>query len=270
MKLCLLFHCLCESYSTVHSNGQELFVSVSDVETMIQQLLDRGYTFRSPEDPGSNTVTITFDDGYYNNFLFSPLADTHHIPFIIFVSAYYLTSGRGFPWLMDGATRYREMADFDYYREYDAGFADKGALEANDLHRPFTIEELSALTQTTSVEIGCHGYLHQPLSKKFARYLERDRELAMSALNSSFGIQPRYYSLANGMYTGEVVRELLKTFNKVFTIEGRPFRPKHRVIHRLSLINPNLGGPLIEQIDRSLAPLRQVKRALRIRRRLLL
>ena len=70
------------------------------------------------------------------------------------------------------------------------------------------------------------------------------------------------------MYTKQVVRELLKTFDRVLTIEGRPYRPKDSVIHRITLINPNIGGPLIGQLERHLSTLRQVKRAFRTYRRL--
>ena len=54
-------------------HGQELYVSLSDMETLCEQLLERGYKFTGPDDPSSNTVTVTFDDGYYNNTLFQEL-----------------------------------------------------------------------------------------------------------------------------------------------------------------------------------------------------
>ena len=90
MKLCLCFHCLCASYEGLTGGAQELFVSLDDMRDLIEQLLTRGYRFSTVEDPADNTVAITFDDGYYNNLLFGELSRTYNIPYVIFVSAYYL------------------------------------------------------------------------------------------------------------------------------------------------------------------------------------
>jgi len=132
-----------------------------------------------------------------------------------------------------------------------------------------TFEELNELKGESRLEIGCHGYYHQPLSKNFEKYLAPERDLAMASLDQQLGVQPRYFALANGLYTKWVARELLRTFDRVFTIAGIPFRPKDRVVHRFSLVNPNLGGPLLQQIDRSLNPTRQIKRRVRTARRML-
>ncbi len=267
MKLCLLFHCLCESYNEVPEHGKELFVSVADMRAMVEQLLERGYTFSSPEDTAPDTVTITFDDGYYNNLLFGELSHTYNIPYLIFVSAYYALTGEAYPWLAGNGQNYAKIRELDFYKHYSAGTAG-GQVCTDSGVRPMTLEELTTLRDDGQVEIGCHGYYHQALSSRFERYLPQERDLAMSALKERLGLSPRYYALANGLYTRQGVRKLLETFDRVFTIEGRPFRPRDRVIHRLSLINPNVAGPLVGQIGRHLGTLRQIKRAMRTTRRL--
>ena len=268
MKLCLLFHCLCESYDEVPQYGQELYVSVADMRVMIDQLLDRGYRFSSAEDTSDKTVTITFDDGYYNNLLFSEISRSYDIPYVIFVSAYYLRTGETFPWLSDNCKNYSQIHDFDYYRHFGDDRAIQVKSSPGPLERPMTFKELEELINSDKAEVGCHGYYHQPLSRKFEGYLKQEQELALSVLYEHLGIKPRYYGLANGLYTKGVVRELLKTFDRVFTVEGRPYNPGDRVIHRYSLINPNVGGPLVYQIDRHTGRLRQIKRAARTFRRL--
>ena len=126
-----------------------------------------------------------------------------------------------------------------------------------------TFAELCSVNESDLAEIGCHGYYHQPLSEEYERYLSQERDLAMECLQDGLGIKPRYFSLANGAYTKRVMSELLQTFDRVFTIEGRPYRRNAQVVHRITLLNPVTAGPLVDQIDRHLKPLRQIRRAVR-------
>jgi peptidoglycan/xylan/chitin deacetylase (PgdA/CDA1 family) len=268
MKLCLCFHCLCESYDDISGESGELFVSLDDMRGLIERLLTRGYTFSDLEDTADNTVSITFDDGYANNLLFAELAHEYEIPYIVFVSAYYSQTGEGFPWMVPIGKNYEQMHQFNYYSHHQAR-GDNSVLKPDTSQaRPMTFDELSDLAGTGLMEIGCHGYYHQPLSKEFERYMDDERTRSMSVFNEYLGVIPRYYALANGMYTGQVVRDLLKTFDKVLTIDGTAFRAKDKVIHRLSLTSPNTSAPLIDQIDQSMRFARQVKRAIRTKRRL--
>jgi len=268
MKLCLCFHCICESYDSIPSIGQELFISLPDLRELIGQLTEHGYRFAPIDDTGDQTVTITFDDGYYNNRLFGDLANEHNIPFVLFVSAYYLASGTGFPWLNIAGQRYDQMHEFDYYAYFGASGDTVRYPETNDTVRPMTFDELASLANSCQMEVGCHGYYHQPLSSRFESRVAQERDDSMTALQESLELAPRYFSLANGQYSKSVMRELLHSFEKVFTIDGRPVRTNGRVVHRMSLVNPAVGGPLIQQIDAALAPGRRIKRALRTTRNL--
>ena len=269
MKLCLCFHCLCDSYDDLKGEDQELFVSLADMREMIEQFLARGFTFSNLEDPADNTIAITFDDGYANNLLFNDLAQQYDIPFVVFVSAYYNQTGERFPWLKTDWQSYSQMYQFDYYAHHRDRVNGQIGIQDTSTERPMTFDELSALSGSGLAEIGCHGYYHQPLSKEFEQYAQQEQSLAMSVLEDRVGVKPRYFALANGMYTGKVVRQLLKTFTKVLTIDGTGYRPNDSVIHRLSLTNPNISSPLGEQIDKSMRFARQVKRTIRVKRRLL-
>lgn len=268
MKLCLCLHCICESYDYVPSRGQELFISVPDLRELIEQMNERGYKFAPMDDTSDHTVTITFDDGYYNNILFEELAKEYSIPFILFVSTYYLSSGIGFPWLKIFGQSYEQMHEFDYYSYFELGSNASQSKESDTRVRPMTFEELGSLGGSCDMEVGCHGYYHQPLSKRYQNRLAEERDQSMLDLKKNLKVFPRYFSLANGQYSKNVIRELLHSFEKIFTIDGRPMRATHRVVHRISLVNPNLGGPLIQQIDSALAPARRIKRALRTTRNL--
>lgn len=270
MKLCLCFHCLCESYEDITSETRELFVSLADMRDLIEQLLLRGYRFSTLEDPADNTVSITFDDGYHNNLLFTELAEQYDIPYVVFVSAYYTQSGEGFPWLRAEGQNYTDMYQFDYYAHHQEASKLPPPPKDTSPHRPLTSDELSKLAINGLAEIGCHGYYHQPLSKGFETYLGQEMSLALSFLDNELGIKPRYYALANGMYTGQVVRELLKSFTKVFTIDGLPYRTNDRLVHRMSLTSPSVSASLTKQIDTATFPPRRFKRSIQTRRRMLL
>ena len=245
-----------------------MFISLPDLRELIEQLRERGYRFAPIDDAGDRTVTITFDDGYYNNRLFGGLATEYSIPFLLFVSAYYLASGTGFPWLNIGGQSYEQMHEFDYYAYFGVDGDSAPVPEPDTAVRPLTFAELGALASSCQMEVGCHGYYHQPLSSRFENRLAEERDRSMATLRESLDVAPRYFSLANGQYSKGVMRELLNTFEKVFTIDGRPVRSGGRVIHRMSLVNPNVGGPLIQQIDSALVPARRIKRAVRTARKL--
>jgi peptidoglycan/xylan/chitin deacetylase (PgdA/CDA1 family) len=242
---------------------QELFVSLADLETMIEELKRRGFSFGPLDHPGPKTATITFDDGYYNNVQFEKLARSHNVPYLVFVSAYYCLTGNVYPWFQEQGPGYSGVRFSDYYEYFADGQNSQSPMVADDLIRPMTFDELSSLNGSELAEIGCHGYYHQPLSEEFEQYLGQERDLAMECLQDGLGIKPRYFSLANGAYTKRVMSELLETFDRVFTIEGRPYRRNAEVVHRITLLNPLTAGPLVNQIDRHLKPLRQMRRAVR-------
>ena len=270
MKLCLAFHCLCESYEQASQSGRELFVSLDDMSQMIEEMLRRGYLFTPLDDPAPKTVTITFDDGYYNNLLFKDLAQRYDIPYLVFISSYYAQSGQGYPWLeVDGAS-YEGMHDFDYYEHFALNEDDSSRQlnPASGDQRPMDYDDLKNMLGDGLSEIGCHGYYHQPLSEKYQERIQSERDLGFNVLRENLDISPRYYALANGMYTRPVIKQLLDTFDKVLTIDGRPFGKRQRVVHRMTLINPQIAGPLVGQIDKNLNPARQLKRAVRIMRKL--
>ena len=247
-----------------------MFVSLDDFRALRNQLVDRGYQFATVEDPAQKTVSVTFDDGYRNNLLFRELSEEFGIPYVVFVSVYYALSGNDYPWMVQGELAYEEMHKVDYVElERNGKLASTGS-RVDPMNHPMDLDGLKKLLEDQHAELGCHGYFHQPLSKKFDHYLADEQEMAMSALGENLGLTPRYFALANGQYTKSVISRLLQGFQKVFTIEGMPYSTGDKLIHRMSLINPNIGGPLISQIDRSLVPLRRIKRGFWTRKRLLI
>ena len=263
MNLCLCFHCVCESYDDLPSYGRELYVSLADLEQLVDELGRRGFTFGSVEDTTPNTVSLTFDYGYYNNLLIQDFARRHSIPYVVFVSPYYSQTGEPYPWLADNGSSYSEFYKFDFYTDYEKWHIAVDAQTPNDNERPMTVDELRTLNADNLAEIGCHGYYHQALALEFEGYVRQEMDLGLAAIRQDLGVEPRYYALANGMYTKKVLRSLLDQFQRVFTIEGTAFHHRDSLVHRLTLVNPQTGGPLLQQIERHMMPLRRVRRAIR-------
>jgi len=232
---------------------------------MVNALGRRGFTFGSVEDTTRNTVSISLDDGYYNNLLLQDFARRHSIPYVVFISPYYLETGEPYPWLANNGGSYSDMYKFDFYAESAHWKESLASQKSSDMERPMTIAELKSLNTDGLVEIGAHGYYHQALSADYEGYVNQEIDLGLAAIRSSLDEVPRYYALANGMYTKQVLRSLLDQFQRVFTIEGTAFHPSEPVVHRLTMVNPENGGPLIDQIDRHMMPLRRLRRAVRTR-----
>ncbi len=269
MKLCLLLHCLCESYKDIPDECNELFVSVEDVNQLADQLKSRNYQFTLFDDPTPNTITFTFDDGYYNNFLFENIANAYNIPFLVFISAYYNQSGINFPWFVPQIHKSYTTPSVNYYTNIDEiSNPSYRSTPDDDNVRPFTPHELRTFINNNNVEIGCHGYYHQALSKRFQEHIISERDKCVTFIQAELGLRPNYFALPNGVYTKRVVKTLLESFDKVLTSDGIPFKTTNRVIHRLNLSNPNISGPLIDQIDRHISLIRRAKRTIHIRKNL--
>ena len=102
------------------------------------------------------------------------------------------------------------------------------------------------------------------------KYLE-GRWIARSGENLSFlsGFKNALtddFSLPCGLHTRRLTRKLLARFKRIYTIDGGGFSPQDRVINRISLINPEVGGPLRGQIKQSFsAKARLLRKAINIR-----
>ena len=74
------------------------------------------------------------------------------------------------------------------------------------------------------------------------------------------------FSLPCGLHTRRLTRKLLARFKRIYTIDGGGFSPQDRVINRISLINPDVGGPLRDQIQQSFSvKARLLRKAINIR-----
>lgn len=92
----IVLHRVVEKYESCAQRNLSLEISISDLQALIKEYRNTGYTFVSLDDfykekrkfcSRKRLVTITMDDGYKDNFLKAlPLFNSERIPFTVFVS----------------------------------------------------------------------------------------------------------------------------------------------------------------------------------------
>jgi peptidoglycan/xylan/chitin deacetylase (PgdA/CDA1 family) len=270
-NLCLCLHCIKGESMTEPRAHRELFIGQKDLQALFAFLKSEGYRFTLPADAGSGEAPaccVTFDDGYFNNRYFLETAERFGIPFILFLNSYNVVHQVPFIWDIWEATRTQPwpVSSVSYRRLYESLTPDEKTLLATDTHRPFTPEELQAFAAHPLVHLAPHGHTHQPL---VGRYLEK----AGVELGENLAFLERYprvlreeFSLPCGLYTRKLTRVLLARFTRIYTIDGGGFSPRDRVINRISLINPDVGGPLRGQIQQAFSiKARLLRKAINIR-----
>lgn len=250
---------------------KELFINLSDVDALVRSLKEDGYRFNLP---GSATkedgpvCSLTFDDGYFNNHHFLEVAEKYGIPFILFIASYNVIHRLPFIWDIWEATRTSKLSTSaaDYRKLYESLNRNERDLLYNESHRPFTQEELSAFAAHPLVHLAPHGHTHQPMVGKYLKGMDAEIDNNLTFLAKYKGTLNDDFSLPCGLSTGRVKKRLLTRFQRIYTIDGGGFLPDDRVISRISLVNPDYGGPLKEQIRQSFGLKRRlVRKALNIR-----
>jgi peptidoglycan/xylan/chitin deacetylase (PgdA/CDA1 family) len=269
ISLCLLAHGLTEGTARPPRTSQELFISVDELDGLLEQLAREDFEFRLPDDASTNgqrTCAVTFDDGYANNALFLPLAQKYRIPFVLFLSSLNVEEQIPFVWdvknLASGA-RWRHW-NADYRHEYQ--HLDRRIvrdLAADDNHRPFTLDELRAFADSPWTYLGLHTHSHQPLVGRFLAKAEQEITENARFLAGFPRVLTRDLALPCGLYTRGTNKSLLSTLvDRVYTCDGGRATFGASVVHRIPLINPLLGGTLISQVARATRARAQLRRKL--------
>lgn len=270
-NLCLVIHCLRDSSHSEPKAHRELFIQLDDVEALITSLKSEGYRFILPgdvKDSDGPACSLTFDDGYFNNSYFLELAEKHDIPFILFLTSYNVIHQIPFIWDIWDATRTADwrISSVNYLKLYENMSPHERDLLKIDNHRPFALEELEVFAAHPMVHLAPHGHTHQPVVGKYLSGIDAEIDNNISFLEKFGNILKEDYSFPCGLYTRRTKRRLLQRFQRIYTIDGGGFSPGENVINRISLINPDFGGPLREQIARSFsAKSRLLRRAINIR-----
>ncbi len=227
-----------------------------------------GYIFKLPHQISSkqsNFCSVTFDDGYANNRFFIDIADKFNIPFIVFLSSYNIIDQVPFLWDLhqkhklvppnETGLSYKEL-----YAKIDSKSKD---VLMNEAHRPLTLAELTLMAKNKWAHFGLHTHHHQPLTQKFLDLIPQEIEQNIDFLSQFEKSLLKDFSLPCGMFSKAIIKKMLNFFDRIYTIEGGYFIPGSKIIHRISLVNPEVGGSLIEQIERSFKIKNKIKNKIR-------
>jgi len=255
--ICLVIHCLKRKSSPPFLAHKELFIQLKDVEKMIRTLRQAGYKFVLPmniKESDGPTCSLTFDDGYFNNSYFLELAEKYNTPFILFLTSYNIVSQTPFIWDIWEATRGNKLRMsylINYRKLYEKLRPEEKDLLKNENHRPYTMDELKIFASHPLAYLAPHTHTHQPIIGKYITNMDSELQENISFLNFFSGTLVDDFSLPCGLYTSSTKKRLLDRFKRIYTIDGGGFSPSDRVINRISLINPDVGGDLMAQIEKS-------------------
>ncbi len=258
-NICLLFHCIADDSEPVRGPHPELFIKKNDLRKMIEELLSRGYAFSLPwkmrlDKPN---CVVTFDDGYFNNTKFLDLSKEYGIPFILFLNSYNIIEGKPFIWdiweeNLKSVFPYARIKTKELYAKY--GHEKYYDSINSDSRRPFTLTELRDFAGQDNIHLGLHTHTHQPLVSRFAEEWEAEIQQNKQFFTDHGLDFVNELSLPTGIYTRDAITWTRDRFQRIYTINGGTFSSGAQIIDRISLISCKMGGSLIEQIDRSIAP----------------
>lgn len=263
--ICLILHCLKDSRSGQPRVNDNLFVDVKEVENLVLELKDRGFKFGIPgeirrDDPP--TCCFTFDDGYYNNHLFLPIAKKYKIPFILFVNSYNIQRQLPYLWDVKGLKEedkwsFNRDSYLDLYREVAKNHFEE---LRSDSHRPFTAKELNVFLSNPFARVALHTHCHQPLVGKYSKVIENDLNKNEDFVKGFSNNLSSDFAFPCGLYTKNILKNLLNRYERVYTADGGGFSYQDKVISRVSLVAPRAEFHLMNQIERSFSLQRKILR----------
>lgn len=272
-NICLILHCLKKSNNDKVKVNPELFISIDDVEDLINSLSRMGYRFEMPWEErgtgnGNDPVCVfTLDDGYYNNYLFYNLAEKYKIPYICFINSYNVLNGIPFIWDIWNATRSDKwkISKWNYLNLYENLSKSEIDLLSDENYRPLTVDELKQYNEKhRGMYLGLHTHTHQPLVGNFHRNYYNEINKNLHFLKNFRRVKTGDLSLPCGLYTLKTLRTLKHDFERIYTSDGGPFKSNSTIIHRISLINPEIGGDLLSQIFTSFTISKKIRRKISI------
>jgi len=245
----VLFHSLYENHAQL-GNGAlaaNQNVTVADFRGFVEEMLESNYTVVSPAQidaglaPNGRYLTITFDDGYFNNALALDVLNEFCVPAVFFVSTNHVYQNKAFWW--DGFSRELSRSGANHRTQKTAiqrlkvdtpekieAFLCKryGASvlqPVSDLDRPFTAPELRQFARNPWVHVGNHTRDHAILTNCTPDAVASQIEDCQAALADLVGYRPVAIAYPNGNCSPAVINAALKSGLRLgFTVA--PQRPR--------------------------------------------
>lgn len=225
----VLFHSLYENHAQLASRdlAPNQNVTVADFRGFIEEMLENGYTVVSPAQieaglaPGRRYLTITFDDGYFNNMLALDVLDQFRVPATFFVSTDHVQQNKAFWWdafsrelSRSGVNPGRQKSEIEQLKvltpeKIDAYLCQRFGLAVlkprGDIDRPFTPRELGRFALNPWVHVGNHTRDHAILTNCTPAEMLGQITACQDALAGLVGYRPVAIAYPNGNYSPAAV-----------------------------------------------------------------
>ncbi|OYY52967.1 MAG: hypothetical protein B7X59_08970 [Polaromonas sp. 39-63-203] len=226
----VLFHSLYESPAHLGKGelGPNQDVTVADFRGFVEEMLESGYTVVSPAQidaglpPGGRYLTITFDDGYFNNTLALDVLNEFRAPATFFISTDHVRQNKAFWWdafsralARSGATPGEQKIEIERVKTWTPEKIDAFLCERfgpsvltphSDVDRPFTPPELRQFALNPWVHLGNHTRDHAILTNCTPGQMAHQIESCQHALAEMVGYRPIVIAYPNGNHSPSAVR----------------------------------------------------------------
>lgn len=227
--LTFLFHVLFKDKKEISKNlvRSQQAITTDVFRAFIDYYLQSGYRFVSPSDivngldPDRNSLLITFDDGYFNNFLALPILKEFNVPAVLFPSTQHIVQSRGFWFDVVHRERSRRNTSLEKIRdeleflkkkkhqdieEYLLKtFGSESLRPLGDIDRPMSTDELASFANEPLISIGNHTTDHAVLTNYAQQEIIHQIQGAQRDLLELTGVDPLIISYPNGNYSEAVI-----------------------------------------------------------------
>ncbi len=225
----VLFHSLNEN--SAHCRDGALVpnqtVTVADFGAFVEEMLENRFTVVSPAQidaglpSGGLYLTITFDDGYFNNTQALEVLEKFRVPATFFISTDHVLQNKAFWWdafsremTNSGVSHSRQKSEIKRLKSWtperiDAflcqRFGVSVLIPSGDTDRPFTPDELRRFAHNPWVHLGNHTRNHAILTNCTPSEMASQIEVCQAALQDMVGYRPIVIAYPNGNYSAAAV-----------------------------------------------------------------
>lgn len=201
--------------------------TLAQFRQFIEYYVEQGYRFITPADivaglPSDGRYAfVTFDDGYYSNYLALPILEQFNVPATFYISSNHIRQNKSFWW--DALYRERRAQGATTRQAYDDAIAmkhlrteeieaklleqygPKALTPRTDIDRPMTPAELREFARHPLVHIGNHTANHAILTNYTPDEVRWQLTECQSALLEMTGKTPISIAYPNGGHNDTVV-----------------------------------------------------------------
>lgn len=225
----VLFHSLYENSAQIGNDAlaPNQNVTVAHFRGFVEEMLESGYTVVSPAqidaglEPDGRYLSITFDDGYFNNALAVEVLEQFRVPAIFFVSTDHVLQNKAFWWdaftrelSRGGASQTMQKAEIKRLKSMAPQAIDAFLRQhyepsvfkpSSDIDRPFTVKELQQFARSPWVHLGNHTRDHAILTNCTPEEMTHQIRACQDALADMVGYRPLAIAYPNGNHSATVV-----------------------------------------------------------------